>query len=328
MGTALVTGASGFVGSAVARACLERGRKVRLLLRKTSPRKNVEALGVEIVEGDVRDKASVRRAMAGVDEVFHVAALFKYVWRPAQDFYDVNVGGTSNVIEAAREAGVRRIVHTSTIGAVGARTDGIAVDETVAWNFGGFGEHYTESKRQAEVLALEHARAGAPVVVVNPSGPVGPRDITPTPAGRTIVELLKGRIPMYPKATMSFVDVDDLATGHVLAAEKGRVGERYLLAGHNVTVKDYLDIIARAGGRKPPRFAIPDFVVPIVSGLEELRARTFGGDALASSAIARMRGFTLWYDASKARGELGWSCRPLEESVRRAIDWFRSEGYL
>lgn len=325
---ALVTGATGFVGSAIVRALLARGRTVRVLARKTSPALNLEGLDLEVVRGDVRDKRSVARAVEGMDEVYHAAALFKYVWRPEQDFYETNVGGTSNVLECCRDAGVQRIVHTSTIGAVGARTDGVAVDETFAWNFGGFGEHYTESKRQAEIIAIEHARAGLPVVVVNPSGPVGPRDITPTPAGRTIVEVLRGRVPAYPRARMSFVDVDDLGAAHVLAAERGRVGERYIVAAHNVTVRDYLTAIATAAGRRPPRLPLPDFVIPAFSAIEEVRVRLFGGEALSSRAIARMRRFTLWYDSSKAARELGVTFRPLSESISAAIQWFRAHGYV
>jgi dihydroflavonol-4-reductase len=328
MALALVTGASGFVGSAVVRACLERGRTVRVLVRRTSPRRHVEGLPVEVVEGDVRDKPAVPPAGGGADEVYHVAALFKYVWRSTQDFYDTNVGGTSNVLEACREAGVRRVVHTSTIACVGSRTDGVPVDETFSWNMGGHGEHYTESKRQAEVLALEHAAAGLPVVVVNPAGPLGPRDGVPTPGGRTILEVCRGRIPVYPKATMCFVDVDDLAAGHVLAAERGRIGERYLLAAHNVTIRQFLETVAAVAGVRPPRIPLPDVVVPVFAALEEARARLTRTDAIASRAIARMRRYTLWFDSGKAVRELGVSFRPLEESIRRAVGWYRAEGYL
>ena len=326
---ALVTGASSFVGSAIVRACLESGRTVRGLVRPRNDNAALEGLGVEVVEGDVRDRAAVRRAVAGVDEVFHAAGLSACGAHRIRDLYDINVSGTSTVLEACRDAGVARIVHTSAAAAVGARDDGIAADETQTFNLGGrVGDHASESKHQAEMLALEHAAAGLPVVVVNPARPIGARDRRPTSAGRVMLALLRGHVPAYPRATISLVDVDDLARAHLLCAERGRTGERYLVAADNVTVKEFLARVASAGGRGAPRLALPDFLVPACAAVEEARARALGIDALATRACARMRRFTLWYDSSKARRELGVTFRPLEDTVGAAIDWFRQEGYV
>ncbi len=255
----LVTGATGFIGSNVARALIQRGDDVRVLVRADADRRNLAGLPVEIAVGDVRDARSLDRAVPGCRRVFHVAALYSF-WAPEPLLVEINVEGTRNVLAAAERAGVETIVHTSSVAALGTPSDGAAADETTPVDAGHIIGAYKRSKYHAEQVALEAAGRGQRVVVVNPSFPVGPGDVKPTPTGRVVVDFLNGRMPAYVDTGMNVVDVRDVAAGHALAAEKGRSGERYILGGENLTMREFLEQLAAV--ERAARAARPSAVRP------------------------------------------------------------------
>jgi len=327
--TTLVTGATGFVGAAVARALVKAGHAVRALVRPRSDRQNLEGLDLEVAEGDLGDRRSLERALEGCRALFHVAADYR-LWVPhPAGMYRANVEGTRNIVLAAAERGVNRIVYTSSVATLGFDPDGSPADETTPSRLEDMIGHYKRSKFMAEAEVRELARAqGLPVVIVNPSTPVGPRDVKPTPTGRMIVQAASGRVPAYVDTGLNIVHVDDVARGHLLAFERGRTGERYILAGHDMTLRDILIHVARLAGRRPPVVRLPHAAVMPVAYLAEAWARlTGGGEPFVTADGVRMARKRMYFSSAKAERELGYTKRPAEEALRDSIEWFRAQGY-
>lgn len=323
-----MTGGTGFVGGRVARALVGRGARVRVLARVESPRGHLDDLPVEFVDGDVRDLDSVRRAVRGCRFVFHVAALYK-LWSPApSEFYDINVRGTMNVLTAARDAGVERIVHTSSVATLATTHDGTPKTESDVARLSGCVGHYKKSKWLAEQVALRFAECGVPVVVVNPSAPVGAADVKPTPTGRIIVDFLNDRMPAYVDTGLNVIDVDDVAAGHLLAAERGRVGERYILGNRNMTLREILETIAGVVHRHAPRFRLPSSIAMGLGVVSELVSKLTGRPPMVPLDGVRMARKRMYFDASKAVRELGLPQTPPEQAFRKAVDWFTTHGYV
>jgi dihydroflavonol-4-reductase len=323
--TSLVTGATGFIGSAVVRRLLARGRAVRCLVEPGADRRNLTGLDVEVVEGDIGDRRAVASALVGVTSLFHLAAIYK-IWLPDnRAMYDVNVEGTKTVLFAALEAGVARVVHTSSIAAVGLSSpDGTLSDETTEFNHWALASHYIRSKWLSERDAMRFAAEGLPVVVVNPAFPFGPRDRAPTPTGRFIVEALRGRVPGYLEGGFNAVDVDDVAEGHVAAEERGRVGERYILGCHNVTYKEFYDAVASVAGLPPIRRRLPTPLVVGAAWVAEKLGDLTRREPFITYDSARYATRKVWFDCSKAQRELGLARTPLVDTIGRAVEWFRA----
>lgn len=325
----LLTGASGFVGSAVARALVNAGCRVRALVRPGSPRFHLDGLGLEFAGGDLLDADSVRRAMSGVRYVFHVAADYRLWARDRREIYAANVDGTRNVMQEALRAGVERIVYTSSVATLGLRSDSAPADESLPLaEAEGIGT-YKRSKIAAERLVEAMiARERLPAVIVNPSTPIGPRDVKPTPTGRIIVEAARGRIPAFVDTGLNLVHVDDIADGHLAALERGVLGERYILGGSNVLFADMLADIARLIRRKPPRLRIPRAAAMPVAYAAEAVARFTGREPFATVDGIRMSAHHMFFTAGKAERDLGFRARPYLLALEDAIGWFRQAGYL
>ena len=329
IGLVLVTGASGFVGSAVVRALIHAGYPVRALVRAGSPRTNLDLLDLEIVEGDMRDADSVARATAHVRHVMHVAADYR-LWSPNRDeIRRNNVVGTQTVMEAALRAGVERIVYTSSVAALALRSDGLAADETVVLAENAAVGAYKRSKVAAQDLVEAMiAHNALPAVIVNPSTPIGPRDIRPTPTGRIIVEAASGRMPGYVDTGLNLVHVDDVAAGHVAALEHGKIGERYILGGQDVLLADMLGDIALAVGRKPPWLRMPRRVLYPAAAIAEMVAARTGREPFLTLDGLRMAKNRMFFSSAKAARELGYVARPYTDGLADAIAWFRRVGVL
>jgi dihydroflavonol-4-reductase len=325
---ALVTGATGFVGANVVRLLLERGDEVRVLVRRGSDLRNVDGLPVERAEGDLRDPASVREAVRGCRRVFHVAADYRFWARDPRDIYESNVGGTRNVMDACAAEGVERVVHTSTVGTIGLAALPAPCDETTAHAPGQLTSHYKRSKLEAERLVLERAAQGLPAVVVNPSAPVGPWDVKPTPTGRILVDFARGRLPAYVDTGLNVVHVRDVAEGHLLAAERGRIGERYILGNRNMTLAEILAELGDLVGRAPPRVRLP-YACAWAAGAVSTAAAyvTRRPPAVALEAV-RMSRRHMFFDAAKAARELGFTTTPVRRAFEDALAWFGERGYL
>ena len=324
--TVLVTGASGFLGSAVARRLLTAGYAVRVLVRESSPAGNLDDLDVEIVTGDLRDAGSLARAVKGCTGLFHVAADYR-LWVPDErTMLAINVDGTRNLMLAALEAGVERIVYTSSVAALGLRADGPADEETPVSYEQVIGT-YKKSKYLAEQEVLRLVREKElPAVIVNPSTPIGPRDIRPTPTGRVIVDAANGRIPAYVDTGLNVVHVDDAAEGHILAYEKGMIGEKYILGGEDMPLADILAEVARLCGRKPPTIKLPHAALYPVALVSEGWCRLRGGEPIATFDSIRMAKKRMFFSSDKARAALGYAPRPAHEALRDAVDYFRGRG--
>lgn len=324
----LVTGASGFIGSAVVRRLLEAGHEVRVLLRPDSDRRNLEGLPVEVVTGDLTVPSTLPPAVAGCDALFHVAADYR-LWAPDPgEIFATNVDGTVSLMKAALAAGVDRIVYTSSVATLGIRDDRRPADEeTPVSGENHFGD-YKRSKSVAEekVLAMVE-QEGLPAVVVNPSAVIGPRDLKPTPTGRTILDAARGRVPAYVDTGLNFVHVDDVAMGHWRAFERGKVGERYVLGGEDLTLCDVLGRIAALTGQPGPRVRLPHAAVLPVAYAAEAWARFTGEEPLATVNGVRMSKKHMFFSSEKARRELGYEPRPVDEALRDAVAWFRENGY-
>jgi dihydroflavonol-4-reductase len=328
-GPTLVTGATGFVGSAVARALAARGHRLRVLVRPTSDRRNLNGLDdAEPVIGDLTDPVSLERAASGCRHVFHLAADYR-VWVPNPDaMLRANVDGTVAMLRAARAAGVERIVYCSSVAALGLTKDGTPADETTHVDPLGIVGAYKQSKYRAEQAALDLARQGTPVVIVNPAAPVGPRDIRPTPTGRMILDAAAGKMPAYIDTGLNVVHVDDVAEGHVLALERGVVGERYILGGENLTLRELLGLVAAASGRRPPSIRLTHEVIwPVAAALETL-ARVLPFEPPVTRDHLRMARKMMFFSSAKAVTELGYHARPAAEAVLDAVTWFRANGML
>jgi dihydroflavonol-4-reductase len=327
--TTLVTGATGFVGSAVARALAARGHALRLLTRPTSDRRNLAGVDAEVVVGDLTDPASLARAAAGCRYVFHVAADYRF-WVPDPEaMLRTNVAGSLAMLRAAMDAGAERIVYCSSVAALGQFGDGRLADETTPTHEADFIGIYKRSKYLAERAVLEMAqREGAPVVVVNPAAPVGPRDIKPTPTGKMILDAAAGRVPAYIDTGLNIVHVDDVAEGHVLALERGRIGERYVLGGANMTLLEILTLVAEVAGRRPPFIRLPEAVLWPVALVMEGLARVIHFEPMMTRAHLKMARKKMYYSSAKAETELGYLARSARTSVEDAVAWFRTNGML
>ena len=325
----LITGATGLVGSALARKLLAEGTSVRALVRPGSPRFHLNGLDLEFVEGDMRDARSVRAAMAGIRHVFHVAADYRLWARDPREIYAANVDGTRIVMQEAKSACVERIVYTSSVATIALRDDGEPADESIGLSVEeGIGT-YKRSKIAAERLVEAMvANENLPAVIVNPSTPIGPRDVKPTPTGRIIVEAARGRMPGFLDTGLNLVHVDDVAEGHIAALRHGKIGERYILGGENVLLADMLAEIARLVGRRPPRWRIPRAMVIPVAYAAETAARFTGRHPFTTLDGIRMAEHRMFFTAAKAERELGFKPRPYRTALEDAVRWFRAAGYL
>jgi dihydroflavonol-4-reductase len=324
----LVTGATGFVGAAVARALLAQGLPVRVLARPRSDRRNLAGLDVEMAEGSLEDTLSLTRAVAGCRHLFHVAADYR-LWVPdPAGMFRANVDGTRELMLAALAAGVHRIVYTSSVATLGLVAGGVA-DEATPSGIGDMIGPYKQSKFAAEAAVQTLiAERGLPAVIVNPSTPVGPGDVKPTPTGRIIVEAAKGKMPGYVDTGLNLVHVDDVAAGELLAAEYGAVGERYILGGENLTLAEILSAVSRAVGRRPPSLKIPyAMVLPIAAGAE-MMARLTGREPFTTLDGVRMSRKKMYFSSAKAMREIGYAPRPAHDAIVDAVAWFEANGYL
>ncbi len=324
---ALVTGATGFVGGAVARALVRRGIDVRVMARSGSDLQNLQGLPHELVTGDLRDQASLRSALTGCSQLYHVAAHYALWAKDPSIFYDVNVIGTKNLLEAARDVGTERIVYCSTIGAIGLPPSGGLGTEETPVSLEQMAGHYKRSKYLAEQEVLKLARAGLPVVIVNPSAPVGAADVKPTPTGQIVVDFMKGRMPAYIETGLNIVDVDDVAAGHLLAMEKGRTGERYILGGKNLMLREVLEILSRLSGVKAPTIKLPRLAILPLAYLNLWVANMTGQPPRIPLEGVKMAKYKMHYDCSKAIRELGIPQTPPEVALGKAVRWFRDHGY-
>jgi dihydroflavonol-4-reductase len=327
--TILVTGGTGFVGAAVVRQLLEQGHAVRALARKGSDRRNLAGLDIEIAEGDLTDAASLKRAAAGISALFHVAADYRLWVRDPEAMLQANVQGSRDIIRAAAEAGAQRIVYTSSVAVLGIPKDGTPGNEETPVTVDDMIGIYKRSKYLAEEEVRRLVRdEQAPVVIVNPSTPVGPRDVKPTPTGRMIVEAASGKMPAYVDTGLNVVDVDDVAAGHLLAWQKGEIGQRYVLGGEDMTLGAILREIARLTGRPAPKVCIPHAVVMPIAHLAEAWARLFGGEPFATVDGVKMARKKMFFSSDKARAQLGYAPRPAAQALERAVAWFKANGYV
>jgi dihydroflavonol-4-reductase len=343
---AFVTGATGFLGSHVARVLAEQGAQLRLLVRPTSDLRNLDDLqNADRVVGDLRDAASISKALSGCDVVFHVAADYRLWVRDPDEMYRSNVGGTGCLLEAVRKQGVRRVVYTSSVATMGftsnyaaaetLRGDGArphtstVADEESPVSLGDMIGHYKRSKFMAEQVAVEAARSGVDVVIVNPTTPVGERDIKPTPTGRIVLDFVKRKFPAYVETGLNLVDATECARGHVRALEKGRAGERYILGGENLTLKQILDRLAAITGLPSPTVKLP-YIFALATGVvdEMVTGRLLGREPRATIDAVRMGRKMMFVSSAKAERELGWRTVPVDGALRRSVDWFRGNGYV
>jgi dihydroflavonol-4-reductase len=324
----LVTGGTGFVGANVVRALLKRGAEVRALVRPRSDTQNLDSLDVELVAGDLRDRSSLEAALEGCDTVYHVAAMYTLWARNPREIYDSNVTGTINILEAAGQAGVQKVVYTSSVATIGLPKDGTPGNEDIPLAPEDMVSDYKRSKYLAEQEVLKYARRGLPVVIVNPSLPVGAWDVKPTPSGQIIVNFLRGKIPAYVDTGLNVVDVEDVAIGHVMAAERGRIGERYILGHANLTLPELFQLLEQISGRRAPHVRIPYSVAYLSACVSECVARTITHKppfvTLAGVKLSRKR---MFFDASKAVRELGLPQTPAIEALSKAVQWFREHRY-
>lgn len=323
----LVTGATGFVGGAVVRALVQRGVNVRVLTRAGADLQNIQNLTVERIEGDLRDPASLRTSLAGCRQLYHVAAHYALWAKDPSIFYETNVTGTKNLLEAAREVGTERIVYCSTIGAIGIPpVGGLGTEETPV-SLEQMAGHYKRSKYLAEQEVLKLAQTGLPVVIVNPSAPVGTGDVKPTPTGQVIVDFMKGRMPAYIETGMNIVDVDDVATGHLLAMQRGRIGERYILGGTNLMLREVFEILSRLTGIKAPTIKLPRLAILPLAYLNLWMANMTGQPPRIPLEGVKMAKYKMHYNCQKAIKELGIPQTPPEVALEKAVSWFRNHGY-
>ena len=332
---AFVTGATGFLGSHVARVLAEQGAQLRLLVRPTSDLRNIDDLNADRVEGDLRDAASIEKALSGCDVVFHVAADYRLWVRDPDEMYRSNVEGTRSLLEAARRQGVRRVVYTSSVATMGFTSNraivnnGKVADEQIPVGIADMIGHYKRSKFMAEQVAIEATRSGVDVVVVNPTTPIGERDIKPTPTGRIVVDFLKRKFPAYVETGLNLVDATECARGHVQALEKGRSGERYILGGENLTLKQILDRLAAITGLPSPTVKLP-YIFALAAGVvdEMVTGWVLGREPRATIDAVRMGRKMMFVSSAKAERELGWRTVPVDGALRRSVEWFRANGYV
>jgi dihydroflavonol-4-reductase len=324
-----VTGATGFLGSHVARMLGEQGADLRLLVRPTSNLKNLEGLNAETAVGDLRDTASVEKAMQGCEVVFHVAADYRLWLKDPDEMYRSNVEGTRAILAAAHKNNVRCVVYTSSVATMGFTGNGRPANEDSPVSLADMIGHYMRSKFMAEQVALEAGCNGMRVITVNPTTPIGEQDIKPTPTGRIVVDFLKRKFPAYVETGLNLVDVRECALGHIAALEKGRSGERYILGGENLTLKQILDKLGAISGLPSPTVKLPYFVA-YAAGLvdENFSGRLMGREPRATVETVRMGKKKMWASSAKAERELGWKTVPADDALRRAVEWFRANAYV
>jgi dihydroflavonol-4-reductase len=325
---AFVTGATGFLGSHVARVLADQGADLRLLVRPASNLKNLEGLKAETATGDLRDAASLEKAMSGCDTVFHVAADYRLWVRDPDEMYRSNVDGTRALLEAARKNGVTRVVYTSSVATVGFTSDGRPADEDSPVSLADMIGHYKRSKFMAEQVALDAGRGGMQVVTVNPTTPIGEQDVKPTPTGRIVVDFLKRKFPAYVETGLNLVDVRECARGHVAALEKGTSGERYILGGEDLTLKRILDKLGQITGLPSPKIKLP-YIFAFAAGIvdEAVTGLLLRREPRATVDTVRMGKKKMFASSAKAERELGWKIVPIDGALRRAVEWFRANGY-
>ncbi len=325
---AFVTGTTGFLGSHVARVLAEQGADLRLLVRASSNTKNIDELKADLVTGDLRDPASIAKAASGCDVIFHVAADYRLWVRDPEEMYRSNVEGTRAIPDAARKGGVRRVVYPSSVATMGFTANGVPADEDSPVSLENMIGPYKRSKFMAEQVAIEAVREGLDVVIVNPSTPIGERDIKPTPTGRIVVDFLKKKFPAYVDTGLNLVDATECARGHIAALEKGRGGERYILGGENLTLKQILDKLAAITGLPSPNIRVP-YALALATGVvdEIVTGRILGREPRATIDAVRMGRKKMFVSSAKAERELGWKIGPVDNALRRAADWFRANGY-
>lgn len=321
----LVTGATGFLGWHVARKLVERGHHVRALARPGSHVREMD--DVEVVTGDLREPESLARAVAGCGIVFHVAADYRLWAKDPGELFQSNVEGTRNMLHAAREAGVERLVYTSTVGCIGMPANRLG-NEDLPVGLEDMSGAYKQSKFQAEQVAMEFARQGFPVVIVNPTAPIGDHDFKPTPTGKVVLDFLKGDLPAFVDTGLNVVDAGDTAEGHLLACERGKPGQRYILGCENLTLEQILERLADISGRKAPRWRIP-YPVAFLAGMASTgMANMTGHEPRAPLDAVRMARKKMWVSNEKARSELGFSPSPVDQALKRAVAWFQANGYV
>jgi len=321
-----VTGATGFVGSRVVRRLLGRGNRVRVLARNSSLKANLAGLDCEVVIGDLRDEGSLERCVQGCRRVYHVAADYRLWARNPQDIYDSNVAGTRNLLSACCEAGVDKIIYTSTVGTIAPAAGDQPTDEESPVSLDDMIGHYKRSKFMAEQVAREHAESGLPVVIVNPTTPVGAGDVKPTPTGRIILEFIQGRMPAFVDTGLNLVSVEDVAEGHLLAAEKGRTGERYILGGENRTLEELLRMLASICGRRAPRVRIPWLAAYVAALVDQsVEGVLLGQEPAIPIEGVRMARHKMYVSSQKARCELGYDPKPLGQALREAVAYYQNE---
>jgi dihydroflavonol-4-reductase len=323
----LVTGAAGFLGSHVTRQLVARGEGVRVLMRASSSNRAISDLSLEYVTGDLRDVVSLERAMSGVQRVFHVAADYRLWAKNPQDIYDSNVGGTKNLLSAAKSAGVEQLIYTSTVATIAVDRPELPneltdskLDEMVG--------HYKRSKWMAEQEVLQAAQAGLPAIVAMPTTPVGPWDWKPTPTGKIVLDFLNGKMPGYVETGLNFLGVEDCAAGHLLVAESGKIGERYLLGGENLTLKQLLDMLAKITGLAAPTMKIPHGVALGVAYVESAFSRLIGKEPGIPVEGVRIAQHLMFVDASRAQRELGFRPGSVPAALERAVRWYQANGYV
>ena len=330
MSKALVTGVTGFIGANVARALLDHGREIRVLIREGSDRRNVPSGdGVELFQGDLRDGPRVAEAVKGCEEVYHVAADYRFWAADPKEIYDSNVEGTRHLLEGAHKHGVSRFIHTSSVGTIGLADQPRPCREETGYAPGQFTSHYKKSKLQAENLVLDYVKRGLPAVIVNPSTPIGPWDRKPTPTGQIIVDFMTGKLPAYVKTGLNFVHVKDVAQGHLLAAKKGKLGERYILGNANLSMHAFLSMLGKLTDKKAPRIRIPYSVAFLVGAASTGYAHAVSKKApkVPLEAVKMSKRF-MFFDSSKAIAELGLPQTPVEVAAADALDWFEKNGYF
>lgn len=322
-----VTGATGFIGASIVRELLKDGCHVRVLARPGSDRRNLAGLDVEICEGDIRDRQALEHGLAGCEVLYHAAADYRLWTRTPATMYAANVDGTRNILEAALRRGIARVVYTSSVGTLGNPGNGTPGTETTPVTFADMVGHYKKSKFLAEREAEAFIARGLPLVIVNPSTPVGPHDVKPTPTGKIIVDFLNRKMPAYLDTGLNIIDVEDCARGHLLAARHGRVGEKYILGHENLTLREIFALLARLTGIPAPRVRLPHAPILMAAYVNEALARLTGKEPLIPLAGVQMAKKFMFFESSKATGELGLQRRPAVDALRRAVEWFRANGY-
>jgi dihydroflavonol-4-reductase len=324
-----ITGATGFVGSHVARALAAQGAELRLLVRPTSRLDNIADLRAETAMGDLRNPESLKKAMAGCEFVFHVAADYRLWVRDPEQMYLSNVEGTRALIQAAQQSGIRRVIYTSSVATMGFTRDGHVAGEDSPVSLKDMVGHYKRSKFMAEQIALEAGNNGANVVMVNPTTPIGENDIKPTPTGRIVVDFLKRKFPAYVDTGLNLADVKEVARGHLLAIEKARPGQRYILGGENLTLKQILDKLSGLTGLPAPTMQVPHAVAMGFAVFDQFfTGKVLGKEPRATIDAVKMGRKKMFASSAKAERELGYKVMPVEDALHRAIDWFQAHGYV